>query len=122
MQQTQPFTIYNASAGSGKTYTLVKEYLKILFQSNHPEPFKRILAITFTNKAVAEMKARIVETLKAFSNETILKDKNAMFESICEELRMEPLKLHEKSKSLLDTILHNYAALIFLLLMVLLIN
>ena len=110
MQQTQPFTIYNASAGSGKTYTLVKEYLKILFQSNHPEPFKRILAITFTNKAVAEMKARIVETLKTFSDETILKDKNAMFESICEELRMEPLKLHEKSKSLLDTILHNYAA------------
>ena len=110
MQQTYPFTIYNASAGSGKTYTLVKEYLKILFQSNHPEPFKRILAITFTNKAVAEMKARIVETLKTFSDDSVLKSENSMFESICRELQMKPIKLHEKSKSLLNTILHNYAA------------
>lgn len=110
MQQTYPFTIYNASAGSGKTYTLVKEYLKILFQSNHPEPFKRILAITFTNKAVAEMKARIVETLKTFSDDSVLESENSMFESICKELQMEPIKLHEKSKSLLNTILHNYAA------------
>ena len=110
MQQTYPFTIYNASAGSGKTYTLVKEYLKILFQSNHPEPFKRILAITFTNKAVAEMKARIVETLKTFSDDSVLESENSMFESICKELQMEPIKLHGKSKSLLNTILHNYAA------------
>lgn len=110
MQQTHPFTIYNASAGSGKTFTLVKEYLKILFQSNHPEPFKRILAITFTNKAVAEMKARIIDMLKAFSDDSILKRDNSMFESICDELQMEPLKLHKKSISLLATILHNYAA------------
>ena len=59
MQQNNSFTIYNASAGSGKTYTLVKEYLKILFQTNHQEKFKHILAITFTNKAVAEMKGCI---------------------------------------------------------------
>ena len=110
MQQTHSFTIYNASAGSGKTYTLVKEYLKILFQSNHPEPFKHILAITFTNKAVAEMKARIIDSLKTFSDDTILKSKNSMFESICEELQMEPVKLHKKAVSLLNTILHNYAA------------
>ncbi|MGB5418652.1 UvrD-helicase domain-containing protein, partial [Algibacter sp.] len=110
MQQTHPFTIYNASAGSGKTYTLVKEYLKILFQSNNPEPFKRILALTFTNKAVAEMKARIIETLKAFSNNAILKKDDAMFTSICIELQIDPNTLHQKSKHLLNTILHNYAA------------
>ena len=110
MQQMHPFTIYNASAGSGKTYTLVKEYLKILFQSNHPEPFKRILAITFTNKAVAEMKARIIETLKTFSDDAILKSKDAMFDSICDDLQLKPKALHEKSKNLLNTILHNYAA------------
>ena len=62
----QSFTIYNASAGSGKTYTIVKEYLKILFKSKNKEPFKQILAITFTNKAVNEMKERIIETLKEF--------------------------------------------------------
>ncbi|SFC97650.1 UvrD-helicase domain-containing protein [Algibacter pectinivorans] len=110
MQETHPFSIYNASAGSGKTYTLVKEYLKILFKSNHPEPFKRILAITFTNKAVAEMKGRIVEMLKAFSNPAVLNEPTPMFKDLCEELQMEPGVLREKSDQLLNTILHNYAA------------
>ncbi len=110
MQQSSPFTIYNASAGSGKTYTLVKEYLKILFASNHPEPFKRILAITFTNKAVAEMKSRIVDTLKTFADETVLKSNDSMFKSISNELEIDPAKLHTKAKLLLNSILHNYAA------------
>ena len=63
------FYIYNASAGSGKTYTLVKAYLKLLIQSPKADLFKHILAITFTNKAVAEMKVRIIETLKDFSDQ-----------------------------------------------------
>ena len=110
MNTKQIFTIYNASAGSGKTYTLVKEYLKILFSSKNTEQFKRILAITFTNKAVAEMKARIIDTLKAFSNESILTTEDSMFKSICDELDIEPKILHKKSKTLLHTIIHNYAA------------
>lgn len=110
MYQPNSFTIYNASAGSGKTYTLVKEYLKILFQSSHPEKFKHILAITFTNKAVAEMKDRIIDTLKQFSNETIFSSKNSMFQDICEELKIEPKALHKKAETLLNTIIHNYAA------------
>lgn len=110
MPSKNSFTIYNASAGSGKTYTLVKEYLKILFQSNNPNQFKRILAITFTNKAVAEMKNRIIETLKQFSDEAILEAPNSMFNAICEELEMQPALLHKKSEKLLHTILHNYAA------------
>ncbi|GGK14435.1 ATP-dependent helicase [Yeosuana aromativorans] len=110
MQNGHSFTVYNASAGSGKTYSLVKEYLKILFKSERKEPFKHILAITFTNKAVAEMKDRIIETLKLFSNERILKDSNSMFEAICDELQIDASTLHLKSKKLLDTIIHNYAA------------
>ncbi len=110
MQNTSSFTIYNASAGSGKTYTLVKEYLKILLKSKKKEPFKHILAITFTNKAVAEMKERIIETLKEFSNDAILSQPNSMFLSICEELEIEASSLHSKSKKLLEAILHNYAA------------
>lgn len=110
MHQNDSFTIYNASAGSGKTYTLVKEYLKILFQSNHPEKFKHILAITFTNKAVAEMKDRIIETLKAFSDKGILESGNSMFVAISEELNLEPKTLHKKSEKVLNTIIHNYAA------------
>ena len=110
MQESSAFTIYNASAGSGKTYTIVKEYLKVLFSSNHPEPFKHVLAITFTNKAVAEMKVRIIEALKMFKDEAILKSDDSMFKSICNELEIKPAKLHAKSKRLLDSILHNYAA------------
>ncbi|WP_308993970.1 UvrD-helicase domain-containing protein [Mariniflexile litorale] len=110
MPQNHPFTIYNASAGSGKTFTLVKEYLKILFKSNNPDQYKRILAITFTNKAVAEMKERIIEELKTFSSSEILEKPDGMFEVVCDELDMLPKEIHLKSKKLLDTILHNYAA------------
>ena len=103
MQSNQPFTIYNASAGSGKTFTLVKAYLKILFSSNKPYLFKNILAITFTNKAVAEMKGRIIDTLKEFSGEEILKSDNAMFSSICNELDLKPEQLHNKAITLLES-------------------
>ncbi|MFB9055533.1 UvrD-helicase domain-containing protein [Mariniflexile ostreae] len=110
MQKAPSFTIYDASAGSGKTFTLVKEYLKLLFQSNSPGQFKRILAITFTNKAVGEMKERIVSMLKLFSNKSILISPHDMFVDICKDLDLQPDLLHEKSKSILEDIIHNYAA------------
>ncbi|ALJ05688.1 DNA helicase UvrD [Pseudalgibacter alginicilyticus] len=110
MQNAASFTIYNASAGSGKTFTLVKEYLKILFQSNSVHRYKNILAITFTNKAVGEMKERIIDMLKAFSDIDILKNPNDMFVVICQDLNLEPEILHDKSKKILETIIHNYAA------------
>src|SRR5690606_6890166 len=110
MQDVNHFNIYNASAGSGKTFTLVKEYLKILFTAKSNTYFKNILAITFTNKAVAEMKERIIVTLIQFSEETILTNPNSMFTSICKELHMQPVELHKKSGKILHTILHNYAA------------
>ena len=110
MPEHHAFKIYNASAGSGKTFTLVKEYLKILFNSSNQYLFKNILAITFTNKAVAEMKDRIIETLKQFSEPSILENPNSMFSAICEDLEMEPQTLHDKSIKLLNTIIHNYAA------------
>ena len=63
------FSVYNASAGSGKTYTLVKEYLKIILTSKKEDAYKNILAITFTNKAVHEMKSRIVDSLFDFTKD-----------------------------------------------------
>ena len=104
------FQIYNASAGSGKTFTLVKEYLKLLFKAKHTTHFKHILAITFTNKAAGEMKNRIIETLKLFSNETILKAPNSMFKAISEELPITHELLHHKSQQILQEIIYNYAA------------
>ena len=104
------FKIYNASAGSGKTYTLVKEYLKLLIAANSASHFKHILAITFTNKAAGEMKSRIIETLKLFSDNAILQKPNSMFEAICEELPTTSITLHEKSGRILKEIIYNYAA------------
>uniref|UniRef100_UPI00404B32BB UvrD-helicase domain-containing protein n=3 Tax=Gelidibacter sp. TaxID=2018083 RepID=UPI00404B32BB len=110
MPEQNAYTIYNASAGSGKTYTLVKAYLKLLFQSSNPLAFRTILALTFTNKAVAEMKERIVDTLKDFSQEHILNSDNAMFNELASDLSMTPMALHKKSQQILNTMVHNYAA------------
>ncbi len=55
--------ILKASAGSGKTYRLSKTYIDLLLSSREPQPYRHILAVTFTNKATAEMKARILRDL-----------------------------------------------------------
>lgn len=110
MEVKQPFLIYNASAGSGKTFTLVKVYLKILFTSSQHTAFKNILALTFTNKAVAEMKERVVDMLIEFSDPRILTHPTPMFEMLSLELNLEPKPLHQKSKEILNAIAHNYAA------------
>ena len=110
MQNQTTFTIYNASAGSGKTFTLVKDYLKILFQSKSKLAFRNILALTFTNKAVSEMKERIVDMLMRFSDEHILTNPNDMAHILVNELQIELQELHDRSKHLLKRIVHNYAA------------
>ncbi|MGS2725807.1 UvrD-helicase domain-containing protein [Psychroserpens sp. BH13MA-6] len=110
MENQSPFTIYNASAGSGKTFTLVKDYLKILFDSHSNLIFRQILALTFTNKAVSEMKSRIIDMLKAFSSAQILQSSHPMFNVLVDELDMTPEQLHQKSKQILERIVHNYAA------------
>ena len=108
--QNSTFKIYNASAGSGKTFTLAKAYLKILIQSKSLDQFKSILAITFTNKAVGEMKERIIDMLKSFSVEKSLTEPHPMFVAICDELEIKPEVLHTKSKRILKHIIHNYGA------------
>ena len=57
----KPLTVYKASAGSGKTFTLACEYIKLLI--DNPYSFRSILAVTFTNKATEEMKLRILSQL-----------------------------------------------------------
>ena len=75
MPVNNSYKIYNASAGSGKTFKLVKEYLILLLTAQNNDAYKNILAITFTNKAVNEMKSRIVNRLIEFSDkEKINKD------------------------------------------------
>ena len=59
--------IIKASAGSGKTYTLSHTYLDFLLKSDEPFAYRHLLAVTFTNKATAEMKERILKDLAAAS-------------------------------------------------------
>ncbi len=108
MQQldTSQFQVYNASAGSGKTFTLVKEYLKILLSTDDIFRFQNILAITFTNKASAEMKERVLQNLKEFSEGKT----NVMFVKISEEIVISNEVLQQRSKRVLNSILQNYSA------------
>ena len=61
-------TIYKASAGSGKTYRLAMDYINLLL--HNPSSYESILAVTFTNKATAEMKRRILMELWAVTQES----------------------------------------------------
>ncbi|MCH4822378.1 UvrD-helicase domain-containing protein [Gramella lutea] len=104
------FNIYNASAGSGKTFTLVKEYLCLLFRSNRKDRYKNILAITFTNKAVGEMKKRIIESLVEFSRIDELSNNSALLYAISEETGLSAKEIKSRSTEILKSIIHNYAA------------
>ncbi len=110
------FQVYKSSAGSGKTYTLVKEYLKIVLPQ--PEKMRQILAITFTNAAAAEMKSRIIEELGALAS----LDKNPgnrkarkLLDQIISEYHDEGVTAHaesiliENAGTILADILHNYS-------------
>lgn len=107
-QQASSFIIYDASAGSGKTFTLVRNYLSDLLTEkvNYPN----VLAITFTNKAVNEMKTRILDSLKAFSQNPIPGNHRALFEAVLEKTGLPEEEVQVRSQRLLIRILHNYAA------------
>ncbi|WFO15199.1 UvrD-helicase domain-containing protein [Cellulophaga baltica 4] len=103
------YNIYNASAGSGKTYTLTKSYLKIILSSATSANYREILAITFTNKAVAEMKERIIDSLYDFGKVKNAEDAPSMFKDLVKELHVDTETLQKRSKTRLKEILHNYA-------------
>ena len=102
-----PFKIYNASAGSGKTHTLTKEYLKIILSSKGG--YRQILALTFTNKAVDEMKRRILESLFAFSETSATQKASPLFLDVQKELGLETGPLQKRAEQTLKDILHNYS-------------
>lgn len=97
-------SIYKASAGSGKTFTLAIEYIKLLLQN--PRAYEGILAVTFTNKATEEMKMRILSTLYA------LWQQHPEAKPYLTELMKEPGAKREdierKAHQALILLLHNY--------------
>ena len=106
MQQPSTFQVYNASAGSGKTFTLVKEYLKVILTSDDIFTFQKILAITFTNKAAGEMKERVLSNLENFSDGI----ENDLLHLIIREIEVDKLVIQNRSRRILDAILQNYSA------------
>ena len=113
--QRHSFSIYDASAGSGKTYTLVKEYLKIILTSPKNDAYRNILAITFTNKAVHEMKSRIVGSLSEFAkDEPSLKALDLMQDLVNDtqdwDRKLSLNVIKSKSQQIIKHIIHNYAA------------
>ena len=102
-------TVYSASAGSGKTFTLAVKYIELLIEQ--PENYRKILAVTFTNKATDEMKLRILSQLYGLANaledskdyaNKIKQDFHDMGKTISDEIIMR------NAGKALNYLLHNY--------------
>ncbi|MDQ5929868.1 MAG: hypothetical protein QG594_1649, partial [Bacteroidota bacterium] len=109
------FSIYDASAGSGKTYALVKEYLKIILTAPKNDAYRHILAITFTNKAVHEMKTRIVGSLSEFAKDEPSDKALDLMKALVEDtkdwdFKLSIIQIKTKSQQIIKHIIHNYAA------------
>lgn len=101
-QKVTPLKIYKASAGSGKTFTLAVEYISLLVAD--PTAYQNILAVTFTNKATAEMKQRILSTLYGIANK--LKSADKYIESLP---KMPTEELRKRCSTALSNIIHDYS-------------
>ncbi|MBQ0048619.1 MAG: UvrD-helicase domain-containing protein [Bacteroidales bacterium] len=104
-------SIYKASAGSGKTFTLAVQYIRLLV-TLHPLAFRHILAVTFTNKATAEMKERILEQLYGLAND--LESSRGYMDALQRSLKEQGLELSEEAlrracSDALCYILHDYS-------------
>ncbi len=114
LEKNKPLNIYRASAGSGKTHLLTGFYIKQLFQpellpESHANEmlFSEILAVTFTNKATAEMKSRIIDQLYVLSQNP---EESDYWEDVNPDGQKTPQQIKEKAKKLLVLILNDYAS------------
>ena len=100
----KPLTVYKASAGSGKTFTLATEYIRLIVEN--PTSYKNILAVTFTNKATEEMKMRILSQLYGIWK--ALPESDSYLKVIQEKTGYEPERIRERAGQGLANLLHNY--------------
>ena len=100
----KPLTVYKASAGSGKTFTLTKEYIKLVIKD--PTCYRNILAVTFTNKATEEMKMRILSTLYGIWKQ--LPDSVDYLKQITKEIDVSPELASAQAGKALSLLVHNY--------------
>ena len=110
MGTTANFKVFQASAGAGKTFTLIKEYLKLcLSDKGAVTSFRNILAITFTNAAANDMKAKIVKTLREIIDGEEVEPKS-MEAMLMEELGISDAELKSNAQSLMTRIMHDYSS------------
>ena len=95
--------IIKASAGSGKTHRLTLEYIKLVL--GNPSLFKNILAVTFTNKATAEMKLRIVDELTKIARQA---PDGKMMPDLKNAMQVSKDELSKRAQQVLEFILHEY--------------
>lgn len=101
----KPLTVYKASAGSGKTFTLATEYMKLVIAN--PEAYRSILAVTFTNKATEEMKLRIISQLYGLSK--LLPESETYLKVIQDSLGMDRKQIAKRAHEALYNLLHHYS-------------
>jgi ATP-dependent exoDNAse (exonuclease V) beta subunit len=109
MAQRGGFQVYAASAGSGKTHALVREYLLNCLNSDNPEDFSGILATTFTVKASQEMKSRILEALAWMAGVGRV-ERNALRQEVQTALGFDDQTLQNKAFAVLSALLHHYSS------------
>lgn len=99
--------VYKASAGSGKTFRLAVEYLKLILKDKNC--FKSILAVTFTNKATSEMKDRILYELYGLHRK--LEDSDTYRDKLIEDLGpdWDADKISQKAGEAINAIIHDYS-------------
>ncbi|MBF1508231.1 MAG: UvrD-helicase domain-containing protein [Prevotella pallens] len=97
-------TVYRASAGSGKTFTLAVEYISLLVKD--PENYQHILAVTFTNKATQEMKMRILSQLYGIANS--LQSSQQYFNKVKEKTNMPDAVIRNNARAALTLLIHRY--------------
>ena len=103
--------ILKASAGSGKTFTLAGEYIRLLFAGDpdcDPHAYRHILAVTFTNKATDEMKSRILKELHIMATSP---EKSSYIAEILEMRKdLSPADVAKMARRFLCNILNDYGA------------
>lgn len=108
-----PLVVYKASAGSGKTFTLAVQYIKLLVMAEEPGEYARVLAVTFTNKATTEMKDRILSQLYGIGHG--LRSSKVYFKALkvaLKESSIPPLsddEIRRRCREALHQILHDYS-------------
>ena len=105
------FKVYQASAGAGKTYTIIKEYLSLCLKSKKDTSnFSQILAITFTNMAANEMKAKIIKHLDSIIHSDPTQAPEDMEADLIKELHIERNELKTNAELLFQKIIHDYSS------------